>query len=105
MKKADDASGARFSPFQWGLSRTLESGIAGIDGATILTGAPGHHAEGLMNSGAMHAFTITTNGCPADLDGNGTIDGGDLTMLLGAWGELGGATDLTTLLGMWGDCS
>ena len=24
-------------------------------------------------------------GCPADLDGNGSVDGGDLGLILGAW--------------------
>ncbi|MFM1803917.1 MAG: hypothetical protein RL136_796 [Planctomycetota bacterium] len=53
--------------------------------------------------------------CPADLDGNGTIDAADLAMLLGAWNSGGSpadldgsgtvdAADLATLLGSWGPC-
>ncbi|MCH2144293.1 MAG: right-handed parallel beta-helix repeat-containing protein [Phycisphaerales bacterium] len=54
--------------------------------------------------------------CVADLDGNGSVDGGDLTTLLGSWGTCGGCAgdltgdgtvdgaDLTLLLGLWGDC-
>ncbi|MCP4495734.1 MAG: hypothetical protein GY825_03030, partial [Phycisphaeraceae bacterium] len=53
--------------------------------------------------------------CSADLDGNGIVDGGDLTDLLARWGEsdpsadldesgvVDGA-DLNTLLGAWGPC-
>jgi hypothetical protein len=53
--------------------------------------------------------------CPEDLNRNGTVEGGDLAILLGAWGS--GATsadithdgqvdgaDLATLLGAWGTC-
>lgn len=54
--------------------------------------------------------------CPADLDQDGTVDGADLTRLLGAWGtdddsaDLDGdgavdGADLTIVLGAWGGCS
>lgn len=54
--------------------------------------------------------------CPADLDGDGSVNGADLSRILGSWGEcVGCATDLngdglvngvdlTTLLGSWGLC-
>jgi hypothetical protein len=52
--------------------------------------------------------------CPADLNGSGTVDAGDLATLLGAWGGSGAADldgngtvdagDLATLLGAWGAC-
>ncbi len=51
--------------------------------------------------------------CPADLDGNGTVDSADLAILLGAWGtpnaDLDGsgsteASDLALLLGSFGTC-
>lgn len=54
--------------------------------------------------------------CPADLDGNNQVDGGDLTSLLGAWGIAGGSSadlnadgrvdgiDLAAMLGAWGNC-
>jgi len=53
--------------------------------------------------------------CPADLNGDGEVGGGDLTILLSAWGpgrspadidgngEVGG-TDLSQLLSRWGPC-
>ncbi|MBX3354145.1 MAG: hypothetical protein KF724_00425 [Phycisphaeraceae bacterium] len=52
--------------------------------------------------------------CPADLSGNGVVDGGDITVVLGAWGacvrcpeDLNGdgwvsGADLSILLGQWG---
>lgn len=52
--------------------------------------------------------------CPADIDGNGTVDGADLASLLGGWGssspDLTGdgivdGSDLATLLGAWGACN
>jgi len=54
------------------------------------------------------------NPCPADFDGNGTVDGADLGELLSQWGG-GGSADLTgngtvdgadlgELLSAWGDC-
>lgn len=53
--------------------------------------------------------------CPADLDGNGTVNGSDLAVLLGAWGGpsavadlnsdgVVNASDLAVMLGSWGPC-
>ena len=53
--------------------------------------------------------------CTADLDHDGSVGGGDLTMLLSAWGDAGGAadldgdgivgaSDLTAILAAWGEC-
>lgn len=53
--------------------------------------------------------------CPADLDGNFVVGAADLGILLGAWGQSGGAPDITcdglvdaadlgALLGAWGAC-
>jgi hypothetical protein len=63
-------------------------------------------------------FTCTPSAppCPADIDGNGAIDGGDLATLLGSWGACAGCPadidgsgtvdggDLASLLGAWGAC-
>jgi len=61
-------------------------------------------------------FVVSGDGgssCPADLDGNGSVDASDLATLLGAWdspaGDIDGngttdASDLAILLGSWGDC-
>ncbi|TVQ33769.1 MAG: hypothetical protein EA376_01355 [Phycisphaeraceae bacterium] len=57
-------------------------------------------------------------GCPADLDGDGSVGSGDLAVLLGCWGvAVGpcasadltgsgdvGSADLADLLGQWGPC-
>ena len=58
--------------------------------------------------------TATPPGCAADLDGDGTVAGGDLGILLASWGQSGAADldasgvvdagDLATFLGAWGDC-
>lgn len=53
--------------------------------------------------------------CPADLSGDGVVDGADLGTLLGAWNTANAAADLNhdgivdgadlgDLLGSWGDC-
>ncbi|MFM1822804.1 MAG: Leukotoxin [Planctomycetota bacterium] len=60
-------------------------------------------------------YTVEPNPCPADLDGNGSVDAADLAALLGSWGtadaaaDLDGngsvdAADLAALLGAWGAC-
>ena len=54
-------------------------------------------------------------GCPADLTGDAEVNGADLTVLLSAWGPLGGSADLNgdgvvngadlaALLAAWGSC-
>lgn len=56
-----------------------------------------------------------SSSCTGDVDGSGTVDAGDLAVLLGAWGgsdpdaDLNGdgtvnASDLAVLLGAWGAC-
>ncbi|MAJ46347.1 MAG: hypothetical protein CBC35_03415 [Planctomycetes bacterium TMED75] len=55
-------------------------------------------------------------GCLGDFDGNGAVDGGDLTQILASWGTndpqadlsedgVVAGEDLTILLGRWGQCS
>jgi hypothetical protein len=54
--------------------------------------------------------------CPGDLNGDGIVDGADLSILLGAWGDADGpadidgsglvdGADLAALLGDWGPCA
>jgi hypothetical protein len=59
-------------------------------------------------------FDTEASPCPADLDGDGTVGGGDLTTLLAAWGSSGAdidgdgttsGSDLTSLLAAWGPCT
>jgi hypothetical protein len=62
-------------------------------------------------------FVVSNSGgsnCPADIDGNGTVDAADLSAVLGNWGGSGvgdldgngvvDAADLSTILGAWGEC-
>jgi hypothetical protein len=52
--------------------------------------------------------------CPADVDGNGSVDASDLALLLGQWGTMGSADidgsgivdagDLAQVLSSWGSC-
>mgnify|MGYP002071831272 CR=1 FL=1 len=71
-----------------------------------------------VTNGGVDNFQVETILCPedaclGDLDGNGSVDGGDLGILLGAWGtdaaDLDGngvvdGADLGVLLGAWGSC-
>jgi hypothetical protein len=73
-------------------------------------------AMGFTNSHLLlgvHA-DIDESSCPADLNGDGNVDGADLASLLGAWGSVASvdlnasgavdAADLSLLLGAWGAC-
>lgn len=64
---------------------------------------------------ATIAELVAAGVCPADLNDDGEVGGGDLAVLLGAWGSkdpaadldedgLVGAGDLAILLGSWGAC-
>jgi hypothetical protein len=59
--------------------------------------------------------TFTGSVCPADINGDRSVDGADLAMLLSAWAGAGGASDLdrdgavngadlALLLNAWGAC-
>ncbi len=57
--------------------------------------------------------TMAHADCGADLNGDTTVDGGDIAMLLSNWGGAGGdisgdgttdGSDLASLLSAWGDC-
>ena len=71
-------------------------------------------SDGLLQAPSVSASVTVVARCPADLDGNSSVNSADLTMLLSAWGLPGasdldgdgstGATDLLALLAAWGDC-
>lgn len=91
-----------------------------------------HHAEGLskltikcqpLGAGSgieidhvQYGASRVVRACPADLSGDGQVDGADITVVLGAWGAcVGCAADLdgdgevsgfeiATILGAWGPC-
>jgi len=72
---------------------------------------------GTVESVCLELASADVVTCPADLDGNGAVDGADLAVLLGKWGAscencpadlnqdgtIGGA-DLAIVLGAWGAC-
>lgn len=69
----------------------------------------------IVDRGAYEFQPPPPPACPADLDGNGTVDAADLAGLLAAWGSSGSpadldgngtvdAADLAALLGAWGNC-
>jgi hypothetical protein len=98
------------------------------DAFTILTAAEINGAFETVTDGYTVMYEDTevivvagevVNGCPADLDGDGTVGFNDLTLLLGTWGPCPaegtcdadidgdgtvGFNDLTVLLGSWGPC-
>lgn len=68
---------------------------------------------GVLNNGC-EPLDGGGNDCPGDLNGDGIVDGADLSGLLGGWGQPGDSdlngdgntdgADLSTLLGNWGPC-
>jgi hypothetical protein len=65
----------------------------------------------------VYRSACVSDACPADLDGDGTVGGVDLGIVLGAWGSAGGlfaadidhdgsvdGNDLGMVLGGWGPC-
>lgn len=77
-----------------------------------VTGEP---LEGFAPAEVLLQWVFEGAACPGDLDGDGTVAGADLAILLGSWGEQGGAADLdgdgvvggadlAVLLGGWGEC-
>ncbi len=86
-----------------------------VVGTTVCENTPGNLAGGeYVDSGGN---TICAPPCPTDLDGDGTVDGADLTLVLADWGCSGSdcigdfdgsgvvnGADLTIFLSAWGDC-
>jgi len=70
-----------------------------------------------VGAGARHTLAVVSpeNHCPADFDGSGTVDSGDLSIILLSYGESGSvadldhsgfvdAADIGALLISWGEC-
>jgi hypothetical protein len=88
-------------------------GGAFVIGGSTFCGSVGGDIVGSWEEGDPNSFETNCSSI-ADLDGNGLVDGADLTMLLGAWGTTGAdvgadldldglvdGADLTRLLGDW----
>lgn len=88
-----------------GLPRFIDDPLAADTGAGT---AP------IVDRGAHERQVPPPPPCPADLNGNGSVDAADLAVLLNAWGGSGvgdldgnsivNAADLASLLNAWGPC-
>jgi hypothetical protein len=89
-----------------GFGRNVKMG-----GGSILIGAP---AYGGSQGVAFEAPLANALPCPADLNGDGEVNGADIGLFMAEWGGSGrgdlnsdsniDAADLGMLLSMWGDC-
>jgi hypothetical protein len=100
-----DDAGAACPDFTSNIDVTLTAG-------TYIVGVGGY-AAGNAGTGLLTVLGPEDPDCPGDFNGDGVVDGADLTILLGDWGgsaaDLNGdglvdGADLTILLGNWGDC-
>lgn len=95
------------------LNDVLRVYALGESGAGMIVPATGVSWGG--GSGEIATFIEISNTCPADLNGDGSVDGADLAALLAAWGGTGPAdfnndmtvdgADLAALLAAWGPCA
>lgn len=82
----------------------------------VVAGAPGDD-QGAEGAGAVYVFDLGGAACAADLDDSGSVDGVDLSIMLGSWGAAPrpitadlnqdgavDAADLAWLLAAWGVC-
>ncbi len=92
------------------------NGTSSMSFATTL-GMPVYIRVGGATGGGSGNMSISCNPtpppCQGDLDGNGTVDGADLTTVLNGWGTASGdldgngmvdAADITLILNAWGPC-
>jgi len=94
-----------------GTTTDLDAAPRFADIASVPDGGAG--TAPIVDMGAYERQPAPPPPCPADLNGNGVVEGGDLAALLGQWltpgaditgdGVTNGA-DLAALLGAWGPC-
>ncbi|HMN95719.1 MAG TPA: hypothetical protein PKC43_05650 [Phycisphaerales bacterium] len=108
-------TGAAWEPFGNGLGATenIFESFVWNDGESdrLLIGGSFPSIDGLPSSRVAAWVGCVPEGILGDLDGNGIVDGADLGLLLGAWGDRGPAdldgngvvdgADLGILLGNW----
>jgi len=93
------------------------SGPDGPGGSTPIAGwsGPGASGEYIIGFSTCAKF-VPPPTCPADLNGDGLVNGADLGLLLNAWGPFGTAADLNgdgqvngadlgLLIAAWGPCT
>ncbi|MBL9120075.1 MAG: hypothetical protein JNL80_09200 [Phycisphaerae bacterium] len=89
--------------------------VPAASGQVILDLGLGRNNPVANYSAAMLAMEASPPPCPADLDGNGSVEAPDIAILLGEWDVKGSvadlnedgivsAPDLAILLGAWGPC-
>lgn len=96
----------------------IQTETTGIDDVTGDIVGVAYTTDGMFMIPHAVMWTWTVD-CPADLDGDGTVGGADLAILLGEWGVCSfglscpsdltgdlmvGADDLAIMLGAWGGC-
>ena len=121
------ASGSATAP-TWG---AFANDMSGRVGGVIIEWSADCNSDGIVDYGQIlsgQLIDANSNGipdicdvdpCPADISGNGAVDGVDLSVLLGVWGTDGSGgefdadvtndgivngADLTIILGGWGPC-
>ncbi|MCH2145582.1 MAG: hypothetical protein MK082_10640 [Phycisphaerales bacterium] len=101
-------------------NRTYGSVLRGVDEALFTSFVPGQGYGSNTYEIRVDNITLVTGAettCSGDIDMDGTVDGEDLTILLGDWGScdipcpgdvdgdgMVDGSDLTILLGQWGAC-
>ena len=99
---------------------SFEDGPGSLVRETAICGNLPDQVLGLFTDGGGNLIKDDcSDPCVGDIDGNGVVDGADLTTLLGLWGPCGDpancpgdltgdgvidGADLTSLLGQWGPC-
>lgn len=102
-----------------GTRRDFVTGLGGAEGAAI-DPVTGDFLFSTFGGGnrvvVVRGFTISPT-CVGDLNGSGTVDGADLSILLSSWGDCGSCpadlngdcvvdgADVSILLASWGPCS
>ncbi|MDA0214584.1 MAG: glycosyl hydrolase family 18 protein, partial [Planctomycetota bacterium] len=96
-----------------GMAISSSTGL--ISGTTVISGNFTIQLQA-TNAGGNGSATLAlaVSNCPADGNGDGSVDGSDLASMLGAWGQpsaydinadgITDGSDLAVVLGAWGSC-
>ncbi len=94
--ETDKTSGVQWSGMSAdGVGLYIVSNLGNADAEVSIVAPDGKQVTIPAPQGKHFSFTLT-DGSPADLNGDGDIDGADLGLLMGSWGECSGcAADLS----------
>ena len=100
-----------------GISMASQTDVSLTDTTVCGNSTSGQIIGDWSDNGGNAIADVCPPDCPGDLNGDGTVNGGDLGLLLAAWGGSGGDVDgdlngdgvtdggdLGLLLSYWGDC-